>query len=172
MNTQKVVGIASVLVLVLAVVLILRQLRPPPRPAIPSQDWYYDLNTQQLFAAPVAQLPPIPAPSGPLPDGSPAGVRAVVYGCQDCGAADRSIIYLETYTAAARNEAATRLQVTTDGRPPQFRPDSATGTGVLVSDPQELNWVDLGTADGQAIAKRKTENRCPDGQAARACYPR
>lgn len=41
--------------------------------------WFYDQNTQQLFEASSKKAGPIKAPSGPLPDGSPAGVRAHVY---------------------------------------------------------------------------------------------
>ena len=95
----------------------------------------------------------------------------MVFGCRDCSASDRSIIFLETYTAAARGEADARRQMAVDGRPPLFRADSATGKGVLVSDPQELNWVDLGSSEGMAITRRVAEKRCPDGQSVRACYP-
>lgn len=44
----------------------------------PGKTWFYDLNTQQLFAAPGDSVPPIDAASGPLPDGNPAGVQAIV----------------------------------------------------------------------------------------------
>ncbi|MCF7975661.1 MAG: hypothetical protein K9N55_17725 [Phycisphaerae bacterium] len=41
--------------------------------------WFYDQNTGRLFIASGKNSGPIKAPSGPLPDGSPAGVRAHVY---------------------------------------------------------------------------------------------
>jgi hypothetical protein len=41
--------------------------------------WFYDLNTGELFSASGKQIGPIEAPSGPLPDGGPAGFRAHVY---------------------------------------------------------------------------------------------
>ncbi len=41
--------------------------------------WFYDANTGQLFTARFQHAGPIPAPSGPLPDGSPAGFRAHAY---------------------------------------------------------------------------------------------
>ena len=43
------------------------------------KDWYYDLNTGKLFVAKAGLNPPIETPSGPLPNGEPAGVRAHVF---------------------------------------------------------------------------------------------
>jgi len=64
--------------------------------------WYYDLNTQQFFKAPAGQRTPIAAPSGPLPTGEPAGVRAWAFGCAGVTDPDQaSIVVLETYHPAA-----------------------------------------------------------------------
>lgn len=41
--------------------------------------WFYDLNTGKLFTAKNNLVPPIEAPSGPLLNGRPAGVRAYVF---------------------------------------------------------------------------------------------
>lgn len=41
--------------------------------------WFYDLNTSELFIAKAELAGPIEAPSGPLPDGKPAGVKAYVF---------------------------------------------------------------------------------------------
>ncbi len=60
--------------------------------------WFYDLNSHELFAAPVEAIPPIAAPSGPQRDGAPAGVGAMVLehdGRQE-------ISFLFTYTLAAK----------------------------------------------------------------------
>jgi len=43
------------------------------------KQWFYDLNHQSLFVVKSGQLPPIEAPSGPLANGAPAGVRAYVF---------------------------------------------------------------------------------------------
>ncbi len=171
MNARKLLIIGCVLVVVVAGISIWWQVRPPPRPAIPARDWYYDLNTKQLFAAAAGQLPPIAAPSGPLPDGSPAGVKAMVFGCQDCSPSDRTVLYLETYPASTRADAEVRRQLAVDGHPPPFRPDAATGKGVLVSDPEVVNWVELASPDGAELTRRVAEKRCPGGAAVRACYP-
>lgn len=41
--------------------------------------WFYDLNTGELFIARSDAVPPIEAPSGPLANEQPAGVRAYVF---------------------------------------------------------------------------------------------
>jgi hypothetical protein len=43
------------------------------------KDWYYDLRHRRLFVARKGLIPPIEAPSGPLANGEPAGVRAYVF---------------------------------------------------------------------------------------------
>ena len=65
-----------------AVVLLVAVLRTGndslPRLKPIKKAWFYDLNTGELFVAGDDLVPPIEAPSGPLPDGGPAGVRAYV----------------------------------------------------------------------------------------------
>jgi hypothetical protein len=41
--------------------------------------WFYDVNTGKRFLAGYKRVGPIAAPSGPTPDGQPAGFRAHVY---------------------------------------------------------------------------------------------
>lgn len=64
----------------------------------PGKAWFYDLNTKELFVAPGSSIPPIEAPSGSLPNGTPAGVQAVVLE----GNGEQKIAYLFTYPAEAK----------------------------------------------------------------------
>ena len=43
------------------------------------KEWYYDRNKSELFTARYGSKVPVEAPSGPLPSGEPAGVRAYVF---------------------------------------------------------------------------------------------
>jgi len=71
--------------------------KPPPKPVAVEKAWYYDLNTGKLFIAEAGRKPPIDAPSGPSPDGKPAGVRAYVLSYKpDPNESERFIAYLET----------------------------------------------------------------------------
>ena len=83
-HPRAVIGITIACFLVFAMVTI-GQLNPdkPVRPDEPEKVWFYDLNTKELFTAKRSKLPPIKAPSGPLPDGTPAGVRAYVFNEND-----------------------------------------------------------------------------------------
>jgi len=73
-------------------------LRPPP---MRQQDWgrnawFYDLNTGRLFVGEAKQVGPIEAPSGPLPNGDPAGLRAHVYSyVLDPNESERFVGFLE-----------------------------------------------------------------------------
>ncbi len=55
--------------------------------------WFYDSNSGRLFPGPARVVPPIDAPSGPTPDGEPAGLRAHVYRTREGG---RIVRVLET----------------------------------------------------------------------------
>jgi len=66
----------------------------------PGKTWFYDLNTQELFAAPGDLVPPIEAPSGPLPDGTPAGVQAMVLASGD----DKEVVFLMKYPSEIKDQ--------------------------------------------------------------------
>ena len=58
--------------------------------------WFYDLNTGELFSASSKHVGPIEAPSGPRPNGEPAGYRAHVYSfLRDPNESERFIAFLE-----------------------------------------------------------------------------
>ena len=72
-----------------------RQANTPP-PKRTGQAWYYDLNVGQIFTGNSTEVAPIDAPSGPLPDGGQAGVKAYVFSYGDCAdESQRFIAWLE-----------------------------------------------------------------------------
>lgn len=46
--------------------------------------YYFDLKAGTTFVSTIDQVPPIPTPSGDLPDGQHAGVWAAVFSCGNC----------------------------------------------------------------------------------------
>ena len=97
-DPRVIIGITAATVLLLLVVVI-SLLSGPEAPEIQDfkKAWYYDLNTGKLFAAKSDLIPPIEAPSGPLPDGRAAGVRAHVFTfAAEPNESDRFIGFLET----------------------------------------------------------------------------
>lgn len=91
----------AIAVVVLVVALALVFLRGGGDVGAGSAAYYYDLNTNELFVSRQAGYAPFPTASGPAPDGEPAGVTAMVYGCseEDCtNPTVEHIAYLLKYT--------------------------------------------------------------------------
>ena len=141
--------IAVIALIVVAGIFLYRHLRsgvPEPRPI--GAAWFYDLNTGELFAARGDQRPPIAAPSGPLPDGSPAGVAARVFACEDCGnPLDAQIAWLE-----------------------MFPPGDELYAMPLMADRDRREWVEVHSAEGMAI-REAAMNRCGAAAEPVECVP-
>ncbi|MCX5659803.1 MAG: hypothetical protein NTW19_08790 [Planctomycetota bacterium] len=161
---------ASVLLLAAAGTLVYFELREPPAPPVSRLAWFYDLNTDNLFAA-NAESPPIDAPSGPQRDGKPAGVRAYVFACGDCAAEkERQVAWLETFTVKPTGpgwEPDGRRRPAAPPPPESMATPSETG-GSLVKKPEGIRWIRSATEQGKAI---QVVADCPDGKPPRPCKP-
>ena len=134
--------------LFLAVVVSMLSDNVPPPVARHDSEWYYDLNTSKLFTAEEGLTPPIDAPSGPLADGSPAGVRAHVFThVKDPNESQYFIGFLETAD-----------------------PNAPPGGTKLIRRLRDPNWVPADSPDASAII---TEAFTPDanGESPSQYYP-
>jgi hypothetical protein len=128
-----------------------------PNPGV----YYYDLGStaanplDRLFPARNLDIPPIDAPSGKTqPDGSPAGVRAMVFACGSCDdAAARYIGYLITTPGKARGQQG----------PPGLPTGPMGPAGQVIRSPQSETWVPLTSGEGQAIMEA-ARTRCGSEQ--------
>lgn len=141
--------------------------KPGARPTATA--YFFDLNTGQLFGGANGTQAPIAAPSNAgEPDSSPAGVRAYVYSCGQCGEADKQYIgYLEIYTPAQAGslpEPAAKL-------PPG---------GALLHDAQrqlvakpslDPEWQPAASDAGKAII-RDARRKCSDNRFPANCLPK
>ncbi len=118
----------------------------------PRKLWFYDLNTGELFAGDVAELPPITAPSGDLKNskGTPAGVLASVIRIE--GDKNKKIAFLQAYTPDAKKmiEASRQSQ---GGTPADYEKIMA---GTMVALPpakpgDPIKWVAMSSPDGYKI---------------------
>ena len=104
-NPKFVVSVAalSLIILILAIIPLLRTEKIDPiKPT--DNEWYYDLNTNELFIAPKGLPVPTEAPSGSLPNGKPAGVRACVLSfALEPKESETFIGYLETSDPNTKN---------------------------------------------------------------------
>lgn len=142
-NPKAIMGITAFSIL-LFFILIVNQLVSQKSVAVkvPANEWFYDLNTSELFAAKTKSLPPIEAPSGPLPDGQPAGVRAYVFSYDN--ESEEFIGFLETLTPEAKEQKAASANSAVGGVKEWYR-------GRLFRRPDEDEWFPADSEEGRAI---------------------
>ncbi len=147
----------------LLVLVLILQLIPDKAPQIQTieKEWYYDLNTGKLFTAAAGLRPPIDAPSGPMPGGAPAGVRAHVLSLEP-DESQRFIGFLET---TAPPDVVARWPV----RPVHASEAAKWGRGKLICRADDKNWVPADSRQGQQIFE---EAFAPNADGERPIYCR
>ncbi len=176
-ENSALVTIAAVVLLVLSLAFIVINSKSGGRSSGPIDVWYYDLNTGDLFEGTSDQIPPIEAPSGPLSGqaGVPAGVKAHVFACNDCGdVEDRFIGYLEMYRPEVRDRL---LEFRNNPKAmetmsPEMMPDMMMESGMLVSNVEDQNWVEAMSEMGMNLTTQAIRSHpCPDGKPPHWCAP-
>jgi hypothetical protein len=164
-NPKVAIGItiasASVLLIVVICMLI-----PPKTPEIEvyEKQWYYDLNTAKLFTAKADLAVPIEAPSGPLKDGTPAGVRAYVFSyVQDPNESERFIGFLETTDPNVTEEELAAAKTMSGA--------VRWGRGKLIKTVEDENWYRADSRAGLEIVKQLS-NLNDKGQEIIYCPPK
>jgi len=145
-NTRIIIGITFVSVLILLVIVIC-MLMPEGIIKVEEYDkeWFYDLNTGKLFAAKSEAAVPIEAPSGELPQGGPAGVRAYVFSYSDePNERNRFIGFLEIPDPNAKDDKLLSLESTATGA-------ELWGQGRLIRRVEDEQWVPANSTEGRAI---------------------
>ena len=119
----------------------------------PKKLWFYDLNSGELFAGDVSELPPIEAPSGDLKNaktGTAAGVLASVIKIE--GQEDRTIAYLQQYSPEAKEI----IRVSRENPSTDSANNETIMAGILVALPpakpgDAIKWVAMNGPDGYKI---------------------
>jgi hypothetical protein len=150
-------------VLLLAIVIVLSL----PKKVVPVEDyekeWFYDLNTGELYAVRLGQTPPIEAPSGALADGGPAGVRAYVFSYEsEPNEAERFIGFLETTDPNFDSSELSPVDLRVSGA-------ETWGQGRLIRLMEDMEWVSATSAKGQFILRGVFR---PDAKGRRPRYVR
>jgi hypothetical protein len=136
-------GVAGLSATVMALVLVLA-LRPVPGPSRMQGKtaWFCDVNTGKLFQGSPKKVGPIQAPSGPAPNGEPAGFRAHVYSyALDPNETELFVGFLERPDPEARRKYATA----------DVRDIDRWTQGRLIRRPDDKQWVRASSPEGQAI---------------------
>jgi hypothetical protein len=150
-NPRAVWGISLASGFILFLVL-LSILSGPSRPKVQESDkaWFYDLNTSKLFVGKANQKGPIKAPSGPLPDGRPAGIRAHVFTYVDePNENDLVIGYLEMPDPDFAQK--------TDQLEDMIAKRSDWGLGKLLRRVDDTEWVQANSSLGKLIMSQATK---------------
>ena len=118
--------------------------------------WFYDMNTDELFTAPISSIPPIDAPSGEA-----AGARAYVYKyVSEQGPEEQFIAYIEMFTPQAK-----KLMESKNRADRQ----KAWNQGRLIRKTDDKIWVEASSAAGKEITK--FEKREQDDRFLMICFP-
>ena len=164
-NPRAVWGITLASGFVLFLVLISILSRPSrPQPQVSKRAYFYDLNTHELFIARADEQGPIVAPSGPMPDGKPAGVRAYVYTyVSDPNENELLVRYLEKPDPNYAKK--------TDELEQVVSAKLDWGRGKLLRRPDDKEWVPADSSQGIAIV-REAAKRDPNGRIPRFYTPK
>ena len=153
-SPKLVIGVSVVLVVGLIVFAIWLTL---PKKVVEvenyEKEWFYDLKHQRLFVA-KKQLPPIEAPSGPLANEEPAGVRAYVFTySNNPNTTDTFIGFLETTDPNVDKSTIGPVDLRVSGA-------EVFSEGRLIRRIKDKKWVPANSEEGRAIMKetfRKNE---------------
>jgi hypothetical protein len=156
-SRSPILTISASILLVVGVIVFLAWLTLPKKVApvdTSEKQWFYDLKHRSLFVAKGGQLPPIEAPSGPLPNGEPAGVRAYVFTySDDPNTTDTFIGFLETTDPNVDKKSIGLMDLRVGGA-------EMFAKGRLIRRVKDKEWVQADSEEGRAILKevfRKNE---------------
>jgi hypothetical protein len=142
--------IGASLLLVIGVMVFLVSLTLPDKVEqvdTSEKEWFYDLKHRSLFIAKSGQLPPIEAPSGPLANGEPAGVRAYVFTySDDPNTTDTFIGFLETTDPNVDKSSIGLMDLRVSGA-------EMFSKGRLIRRVKDKEWVEANSEEGRAILK-------------------
>lgn len=112
----------------------------------PDNAWFYDINTGKLFTAEKTKFPPIEAPSGPMPNGQPAGVMANVLTYDPTGKdnSQQFIGYLEKLTEEGK-------QAWQEALESDRLAEMNSSTGRLIKRVEDKEWVKADSPEGLKI---------------------
>lgn len=138
------VSLATIGCLTLAAVLLLRSNQNHEV----THAYYYDLDTGQIFSAPLGSTPIL------TPSGKPRGVVAMVFGCGSCAPSQRLLGWLQT------SQPQTSMQRVSDTRTDESEPQIQWIA--KPPDPSEVPvWFNAESPQALAIIKQARQ-RCDD----------
>lgn len=147
-HPMVIAGIMGACILLFLSIAVGQLLPDKPVSAVePQEVWFYDLNSKELFAAKGSKLPPIKAPSGPLPDGGKAGVRAYVFSSENADGTESRICFLEKLSPEGK-----KMQKNYE---PEKHNAKEWAMGRFFKRPEDKEWVGADSPEGRAIYEER-----------------
>ncbi len=153
---QGATGAVCIVLLLLSAGAIALSLGPPDDQPAATQApaYYFDLNTGETFISPLSHEPPVVAPSGPMPSGAKAGVRAHVFACGAC----ENDLWVGYLSATKPPEDGQRME--TGGM--------MTGSNIIIGSDDGKTWYEAGTPEANALVNVQP---CAEGELRVECTP-
>jgi hypothetical protein len=148
----------AIIAIVGASIAIIVQLTPSSA-TLEREGYFYDLNTGELFAAPLNATPPIQSPTDSA--GGLNGAKAYVFTCSDCDD-EQFIAYLKKFPEDMLDEIAAQQEEI------EIPQDDFMEILALVRKPDGDEWYSEDSPEAEQIFE-DLRNRCPE--TIRACYP-
>ena len=170
---RPVLSITVAMVLLLALGVMTFVLEPHPvvltHPAAAARDvYFYDVESGGVFTHTSADLPPVATPWSQTSD-SPHGYRAYVFSCGSCTPKEWEVLYIESYSATARDAWNRYRHKTVKPGEAHEMPNETQGR--FVADPQKQQWVPLTDAQARPLLMRPNDKICPENRPIRECTP-
>jgi len=150
MNQMKTIKLsAAALMLVIGATMVVRHVAGGPGAveAPPEQVYFFDVQTGQLFAAPIDAPSPTTAPSGP-----DNGVRAVVYTCGTCDDDQITVGYLQMMSQRGKEIYARVKELGPDVTPDLVAQLELESFVALPPEPGgDVQWVNVATPQEDRI---------------------
>ena len=159
------VMIVAVLLLIVAMTWIVSNTGGPVSP-YGEEDFFYDVNTGQLFSASIGEYPPVVAPSGG------EGVKAKVFSCTDCDSSPK-IAWLEKYPPAIKDRLEELRQMSESGQPiedPSEAAELMDDHRLFARGDEPEKWCKAGSRAAAKI-QLSLSTICGEGRSFKICTP-
>lgn len=173
-NKPGIVGVIAVVIILFAGYMIFGSVKPSVRIDAWPNAYYYDLNSGKTFVLPAHNVPPVAAPSGPLPDGKPAGVWAAVFSCGSCADANsRFVGWLEKFDEPAHGQLTALIEPRkngyTDFNPYETKNFWDNAAQKIAAPNATDQWIPMTETDSEEI-QAAVAKKCAPATASR-CQP-
>jgi hypothetical protein len=136
----------------------------------PREVYFYDIDTEAVFAHSLANPPPIHTPTQ-QPTDQPHGLRAYIYSCGECAPQNWYIGHLETFDPVAREAWARRMRARRRPDMPEAAVAPNADFGRYIVNPEDKGTLHVADSPEAKEVLARDVRPCADGSAPHPCEP-